>query len=151
VNQAAKGVQPSWDVFTDLLECFVGRLDIFTQLSLAAAMIVKVIVELISTVVLVTEELKQRQPIESSPFLLTHYLTSTQRNAGKFLKRKIFGDKNIETILQTMDQLTQDEARTTVAQTPGVVHCLVESMKEFMDDEKTHPVCNPVSVGSISL
>ena len=101
-----------------VIQCFVGRHDIFTQLSLAPAMIVKVIVELVSTLVLVTEELKQRQPIESSPFLLAHYLTSTQRNA---------------------------------AQTPGVVHCLVESMKEFMDDEKTHLVCNPVSVESISL
>jgi len=57
MNQAAKGIRFNQDVLTDLLESiqhFVGRLDIYTQISLAPAMIdmvVKIIVELISTLV----------------------------------------------------------------------------------------------------
>ena len=57
MNQAAKGIRFNQDVLTDLLESIqqcVGRLDIYTQIPLAPAMIdmvVKIIVELISTLV----------------------------------------------------------------------------------------------------
>ena len=47
--------------------------------------------------------------------------------------KKVFGEKEIEATLQRIDRLTQDEARTTAAETLKVVHSLVQGMKEAMD------------------
>jgi ribosomal 50S subunit-associated protein YjgA (DUF615 family) len=63
-------------------------------------------------------------------FFLLCYLT--ERNAVKFVK-KHFGEKDVEAILQRLDRLTQDEARTTAAQTLEVVHGLVQNMRVVME------------------
>jgi hypothetical protein len=55
----------------------------------------------------------------------------TQCAAEKFTK-KLLGEDEIETVLQRLDRLTQDEARMTVAQTLGVVHGLMGNMKVVM-------------------
>ena len=47
--------------------------------------------------------------------------------------RKLLGESEIETVLQRLDRLTQEEARITVAQTLGVVHGLVGSIKVVME------------------
>jgi hypothetical protein len=52
--------------------------------------------------------------------------------AEKFTK-KLLGEREIETVFQRLDRLTQDEARITVAQTLGIVHGLVESVKAVME------------------
>jgi hypothetical protein len=39
----------------------------------------------------------------------------------------------VETTLQRLDRLTQDEARMTVAQTLGVVHGLVNNTRVVME------------------
>ena len=52
--------------------------------------------------------------------------------AEKFTK-KLLGESEIETVLQRLDRLTQDEARMTVAQTLGVVHGLMGNMKVVME------------------
>jgi hypothetical protein len=52
--------------------------------------------------------------------------------AEKFAK-KLLGDSEIESVLQRLDRLTQDEAQMTVAQTLGVVHGLVGNMKIVME------------------
>ena len=70
-----------------------------------------------------------------SPFSLTCYLT--ERNAVKYVK-KGFGEKDVEAILQRLDRLTQDEARTTAAQTLEVVYGLVKNIGVVMDGE--HPL-----------
>ena len=62
------------------------------------------------------------------------YISVAQRATEKFAK-KLLGDSEIESILQRLDRLTQDEARMTVAQTLGVVHGLVGNMKEVMEGE----------------
>ena len=60
----------TWDALTDLLEAmeqFVSRLKIYTDISLPSAMVditVNIMAELISTLGLVTEKLKQRRPSE---------------------------------------------------------------------------------------
>ena len=64
--------------------------------------------------------------------LLSETCYVTQRKAVKFLK-KHFGEKDVEAILQRLDRLTQDEARTTAAQTLEVVHGLVSNLKVAMD------------------
>jgi hypothetical protein len=50
----------------------------------------------------------------------------------KFVK-KLFGESEIEAVLQRLDRLTQEEARMTGAQTLEVVHRLVNNVKVVMD------------------
>lgn len=60
--------------------------------------------------------------------------TLLQRRAVKFVK-KLLGERDVEAVLQRLDRLTQDEARTTAAQTLEVVHGLVQNMSVVMDGE----------------
>jgi hypothetical protein len=75
-NQVANGVISSFDSLIDLLESieqFVNRLSIYTRIPLTSQMVdmvVKIIVELLSILALVTKELKQRRPSEYAQFLL---------------------------------------------------------------------------------
>ena len=70
-NQAAKGLTSTWDALIELLESmeqFVSRLKIYTEIPLTSAMVgimVNIMVELISTLGLVTEKLKKRRSSES--------------------------------------------------------------------------------------
>jgi hypothetical protein len=59
-------------------------------------------------------------------------LPMTQCAIEKFTK-KLLGESEIETVLQRLDRLTQDEARMTVAQTLGVVHGLVANVKTVFE------------------
>ena len=69
--QSAKGIKFNCDALVDLLESiehFLKRLTIYTRMPLSPAMdeiVIKILVELISTLALVTEELKQRRSSES--------------------------------------------------------------------------------------
>jgi hypothetical protein len=71
VYQAAKGIVDSYDALIDLLESmehFLKRLDIYTRIPPTPVMdelVVKITVELISTLALATKELKQGRPSES--------------------------------------------------------------------------------------
>jgi hypothetical protein len=56
----------------------------------------------------------------------------TQRSAEKFVK-KLFGENEIDAVLQRLDRLTLDEARTTAAQTLEVVYGLVQNMRVVID------------------
>ncbi len=67
----AKGVTASYDALVDLLESierFLRRLDIYTRIPSSPAMdeiVVKIIMELLSTLALATRELKQGRSRES--------------------------------------------------------------------------------------
>jgi len=50
--------------------------------------------------------------------------------------KKVFGEKDVEAVLQRLDRLTHDEARTTAAQTLAVVHSLVQGIRVAMDGEQ---------------
>jgi len=69
--QAVKDVGASYDALVDLLESierFLSRLDIYTKISPTTAMaemVVKIMVELLSTLALVTKQVKQKRPSES--------------------------------------------------------------------------------------
>jgi len=71
--QATKEVSASYDALADLLESiehFTNRLDIYTRVPSTGAMtemIVKILVELVSTLTLVTKQIKQKRPSESVP------------------------------------------------------------------------------------
>ena len=71
--QAAKDVKSSYDALIDLLETiehFMGRLEIYIGLPLTAAMrqiLVKITVELLSTLAIATKQIKQSRPGECIP------------------------------------------------------------------------------------
>jgi len=71
VIQYAKGIISNYDVLVDLLESiehFLNRLNIYTRVPPTLAndeIVAKILVELILTLALVTEELKQRRSSES--------------------------------------------------------------------------------------
>ena len=56
--------------------------------------------------------------------------------------KKLLRESEIETVLQRLDRLTQDEARVTVAQTLGVVHGLVGSVKTVMEGAQSSYGCS---------
>jgi hypothetical protein len=53
----------------------------------------------------------------------------TQCNPAKFVK-KLLGEKFVETVLQRLDRLMQDETRMTTAETLKAVYGLVQEMSE---------------------
>jgi len=72
INQAANGVADSYDALVDLLESiehFLNRLDIYTRIPATATMdeiVIKIIVEVLTTLALATKELKQGRSSGSS-------------------------------------------------------------------------------------
>jgi hypothetical protein len=74
----AKDIIDSHDALVDLLESierFISRLDIYTRISPTPAMddiVIKILVELLSTLALATKQLKRGQ---SSEFVLSDLLT----------------------------------------------------------------------------
>ena len=79
--QAIKGAIDSYDALVDLLESiedFLNRLDIYTRIPPTVAMteiVVKILVELLSTLALVTKQIKQGKPSESVFGEILGYLT----------------------------------------------------------------------------
>ena len=49
------------------------------------------------------------------------------------LVKKILGENEIDSVLQRLDRLTLDEARTTATQTLEIVHGLVQNMRVVVD------------------
>ena len=81
-HQAVKGIVDSYDVLADLLESiehFLHRLDIYTKIPPTVGMtemIVKILVELLSTLAVVTKQIKQGKSSESvfGEILLYHII-----------------------------------------------------------------------------
>ena len=63
----------------------------------------------------------------------------------KFVK-KLFGEKDIEAVLQRLNRLTQDEAKLTAAQILEVVHGLVQNMREVTDGEQNYQACHSLGL-----
>ncbi|KAH9039125.1 hypothetical protein EDB85DRAFT_2141372 [Lactarius pseudohatsudake] len=118
-SSAIKDVSASYDALVDLFESaenFLRRLDIYTKTPPTTAMteiIVKILVELLSTLALATQQVKQ----------------------GRLKKfgMKLFGENETEAVLQRLDRLNHEEARTVAAQTLEVVYGLVRNMKVAVD------------------
>jgi hypothetical protein len=136
-----KGVTDDYDTLADLLESiehFLRRLGIYTKIPPTdgmTEMTVKILVELLSALALVTKQIKQGIPSESILSEVLHYLT--QYNAEKLVK-KFFGEKDVEAVIMRLDRLTLDEARITSAQTLEVVYGLAQNMRVAMDGEQIH-------------
>ena len=135
-----KGVTDSYESLVDLLESiesFLARLDIYTKITSTTAMsemVVKILVELLSTLALVTKQIKQGK---TSEFIYRDILCClTQYNVEKFAKKLFGGEKDVEAVLQRLDRLTQEEARITAAQTLEVVFGLIQNMRVVLDGEQ---------------
>ena len=125
VNQAANGVITSYDVLADLLELierFVNRLRQYTQLPPTPAMdevLIKLNVELISTLATVTGKLNSRR-LGSRECSLSLTCFLAQRHAVKFVKN-FLGVKDIKEARQRLDRLVQEEVAAAAAQILGGV------------------------------
>ena len=95
---------------------------------------IKITVESLSVLALATKQIKQGRFSKCAVIYTLHVAQCTLENFAK----KLLGDSEIESVLQRLDRLTQDEARMTAAQTLSVVHGLVGNMKVVM--EGTEPV-----------
>jgi hypothetical protein len=60
--------------------------------------------------------------------------------------KKLFGENEVDAVLQRLDRLTQDEARTTAAQTLEVVYGLVQNMRAVVDGKRIDLASQPLSV-----
>ena len=67
------------------------------------------------------------------------------------LVKKLLGENEVDAVLQRLDRLTDDEARTTAAQTMEVVHGLVQNIRVVMDGEQIHYACPLPTVDRLSL
>jgi hypothetical protein len=119
------------------IENFLRRLEIYTEITPTVAMteiLVKILVELLSTLALATKQIKEGKSSESIFGEVLYYVT--QCNAEKLVKKLFGGEKDVEAVLQRLDRLTQEEARITAAQTLEVVHGLMQNMRMVMDGEQ---------------
>lgn len=82
-----------------------------------------------------------------SPVLLFKLFNNTT-DAEK-LGKKFLGENDIEAVLQRLDRLTQEEARTTATQTLEIVYGLVKNMRIVMDGARSLLV--PHSVLNLAL
>ena len=65
--------------------------------------------------------------------------------------KKLFGENHVEAVLQRLDRLTQEEARTAAAQTLEVVYGLFENMRAVIDGKQIYLACQPQAVDHPSL
>jgi hypothetical protein len=68
----------------------------------------------------------------SSSSLIQYWTKRGAEEAG----RNVLGDNEIERVLQRLDGVMQNEARTTAAQTLQVVYGLVQNVKLVMDGKQ---------------
>ena len=133
--QAASGVTSSYDALLELFEClgnFLKRLEIYMTIPPTAMMsdiVVKIMVEVLSVLALATKQIKQGR---FSKCAIRYALPIAQCAIEKFAK-KFLGESEVETVLQRLDRLTQDEARMTVTQTLGIVCGLVGNVRVVME------------------
>jgi hypothetical protein len=129
----------SWaSSYNDLIELFerlgnyLKRLEIYTTIppsSLMTELIVKIMVELLSVLALATKKYKEGRISKCAVIIHRRW---TQRSTEKFIK-KFSEERDMEDALQRLDRLTQEDVRTAVAQTLGVVHGLVDDVRGLME------------------
>ena len=104
--------------------------------------IVKIMVEVISILGIVTKEMRQGQTSMRFPVDISSKVDLTAEN---FLK-KLFGMKDVEDALQRLDKLTQEEARMAAAEALTIARGIDDKVKDV--DERLEGVDERVqSVG----
>jgi hypothetical protein len=137
IHQSVKDVSTSYDPLVELLESienFITRLNIYTKVPPTRPMAeinVKIMVELLSILALVTKQINQNRPSKCG---LAH-LALSQRDAVKLVK-KLSGENEVEAVLRRLDRLTLDEDRTTAEHALEVVYGLMQNMRVVIDGGK---------------
>ena len=131
-------VKASYDALVEVFECienFVRRLMIYTKIDrptpAMTEVVIKIMVELISVLALVTKQINQGRFSKS---LLIDKRSSTQDlNIAEKYGKRLLGENEIESVLQRLDRLTGEESKMATAQTLDVVYCLVNNMGTVME------------------
>jgi hypothetical protein len=95
-------------------------------------MIVKIFIQLISTLAVATKHVKEGRLSES---VLADTTRATQQDAGKF-GNKVFGNNDVEAVLHRLDRLSFDEAVMTAEETLEIVYGLIENLRNTMSGEQ---------------
>ena len=126
----------SQDMLIDLferVECFFKRLESYTEVKPSEEMtdmMVKIVVEVLSVLAIVTVEIKQKR---RSQFITSDFWVLTQGFfLEKFLK-KLLGRNDVEDALKRLDKLTQEEARMAMAEMLKITRGVDGNVKVLMD------------------
>ena len=139
VYQTVKDVNASYDTLVELfeyIERFLGRLKFYANITLSEAMkdiVVRIMVEVISTLALATKQVKQGPLSKSCP---RSCCTLTYHSTGKPMKILPW-ENEIEAGLKRLGRLTQDEARANGAQILGFLYRLVQHKRRSMEGKQT--------------
>jgi len=117
------------------LEYFFKRLEKYIEVRPTAAMtdiIIKILVEVLSILGIVTKEVGQGRtsmsfPVDTYPKIDLH--------AEKYLN-KLIGRKDVEDALQRLDALTQEEARMAAAEVLTITRDIDDKIKDVDDKVK---------------
>jgi len=90
---------------------------------------VKIMVEVLSVLALATKQINQGRLSKCSTAIR---YSLAERCIEKFTK-KLLGESDVETVLQRLDRLTQEEARVAAAHTLAVVHGLFNNLRVVME------------------
>ena len=147
IFQAVKDVRASQDALVDLfgrMEYFFKRLEAYIEIRPTAVMtdiIVKIMVEVLSILGIVTKEIGQGQ---MSMYVTVDMSTTAEIRAEKYLK-KLIGRMDIEDALRRLDQLTQEEARMAATELLKITRAIDDKVEDV--DERVKGVDS--RVGSV--
>ena len=119
------------------VECFFNRLEKYIDVRPSAAMkdiIVKIMVEVLSILAIVTKEVKRGR---TSMSFFVDISPTIDLLAERYLKRLI-GRRDIENALQRLDKLTQEEVRRAVVESLAIARGIDDTVKVV--DEKVDSV-----------
>ncbi|KAH9055848.1 hypothetical protein EDB83DRAFT_2552630, partial [Lactarius deliciosus] len=148
--QAVKDVRASQDALVDLfgrMEYFFKRLEKYIDVRPTAAMtdiIVKIMVELISILGMVTKEIRQGRTSMPFPFDISQIPTIVVR----YLK-KLIGRQDVEDALQRLDQLTQEEARMAAVEVLTITRGIDERVRSV--ENKVGSVAKDVKQNGVAI
>ena len=115
------------------IESFFKRLESYTEVKPSEEMtdmMVKIVVEVLSVLAIVTAEIKQGR---RSQFITSNFWILTKRfSLEKFLK-KLLGRNDVEDALKRLDKLTQEEARMAMAEMLKITRGVDGNLKVLMD------------------
>lgn len=131
IPKAIKDVHASHDALIDLfgrIEYFFKRLEAYIEIQPTAAMtdiIVKIIVEVLSILGIITKEIKQGRMSMSIP---VRNSSKVDVCPEKYLK-VLVGWTNVEESLRRLDRLTQEEAHMAAAEALRIAHGIDDKVK----------------------
>ena len=103
------------------MESFFNRLEKYIDIRPSAAMVdimVKIVVEVISILGIVTKEVRQGRTSKS----FAVYLSLKSNFVPERYFKKLVGRKDVENALQLLDKLTQEEARMAAVEALAIAH-----------------------------